>query len=172
MYAPKTQTPPAERQVVRFRKWLASLQVKTAHDILFQQLAKAFELQLDSDCYRSANWSNGEFSFVTDSEHCISVRISYGQFNAKNVQRKAQFWVKAKGTDVVYRNWQVFGDALRELDFVLVGFKPIMNGFVAGFGAEIGGQQVTFTIKAAPTERFDLNRDYSPVNAAERMAPF
>lgn len=172
MYQPKAQSKPAERQVERFRKWVDNYNTTSANGKLFVALARAFELQLESDCYRSAEWGSSEFSFVTDSEHRISVRVFDGQFNKQKVQRKAKFWALAKSTNVVYRNWQVFGDALRNLDFVLVGFKNIPNGFIAGFGTEIDGKQVTFTIRATPTERFELNRDYSPVHAAERMAPY
>lgn len=172
MYEPRALQKPAERQVVALRKWIANYGAVSNSSKFFIQLAKAFERQIDSDCYRSASWGPGHFEFITDSEHKIEVKMTPGRFNPKVIQRKARFWVQAKGTDVIYRNWQIFGDALRELDFGLVGFKNIPSGFIAGFGTEINGEQVTFTISATPTERYELNRDYSPVRAAERMAPF
>lgn len=172
MLEPRAPQKPAERQVVAFRAWLAKYNANTASGKFFLKLANAFALQLDSDCYRSCRWAPGELEFVTDSEHTIAVKMTYGHFDPEAVQRKAKFWTNAKGTDVVYRNWQVFGDALRQLDFVLVGFHPTANGFIAGFGVIVDNQQVTFTITATPTDRHDLSRDYSPVRAVERMAPY
>lgn len=172
MFEPKQKQIPAERQVVEFRKWIARYGATSASSKFFVKLANAFALQLESDCYRSCSWGVGEFEFVTDTEHRICVKMTPGRFNVSGVKRKARFWVLAKGTDVIYRNWQAFGDALRLLDFSLVGFKNTPNGFIAGFGTILDGEQVTFTITATPTDRHDLSRDYSPVRATERMAPY
>lgn len=162
---------PVVRQVDSLRERLSTYGAVSPEGLTFVALARCLEAQLDSDIYRSASWTTDSFEFVTDSEHRIKVTVGK-RHGRPATQRKSKFWIGVKGTDVVYRNWQIFGDELRQLDIELISFEKVTNGFKAEFLMKHPNGIGFFTIEATPTERFDLMRDYNPVHAAERMAPF
>lgn len=161
-------TPPAERQITTFTKWMETFVAQSPEEMTMRHIAPAFAALLESNKYREAKWKRSFFSFVTDSEHCFTIKATKAPKHAlDSCKRKSVFWCLAKSSDVPYKDWDIFGDALRNIDLSFINFQRVGAGFRARLLLEISPAiGVYVDIGVVPTDRYQYTPHCGRVEVA------
>lgn len=149
----KLQTKPAPSPLERYRQWFNRLSIDTPISATLRALGEPFKALLASNQFRDATWWPLGYSFVTDSEHRFTITVSQCE-HLDGLERKAKLWQLVKASDVPYRDWRFFGEALRAFPFELRGYRAHPNGFTAQLQYELNAAKtMNITITATPTDR-------------------